>query len=155
MHVMIWLHLIHLAATAGYCALLWLVQVVVYPQMAGVSAAEFPGYHARHTRAITRVVAPLFLLEGGGAVATFLIFRNVIPELQWASMLLFGANTALTFFWFVPAHRALAVRVKDEALLRRLVSMNRWRAVLSTWRLAVVMAGCASVTGGWNHPSPG
>ena len=135
---MTWLHLIHLAATAGFCALLWVVQLVVYPQMARVRAEDFRAYHQRHTQAIGWIVAPLFLVEGLGAVALFWLGWREEPWGQMASVVLFAANTALTFLWFVPAHRRLA-EGKDEELLQRLLRMNGWRTALSSLRVLVVV----------------
>jgi hypothetical protein len=132
------LHLIHLAATAGFCSLLWVVQVVVYPQMAKVRAEDFQDYHARHTRSITWIVAPLFFAEGICAAASFWFGWKEQPWGQGASVLLFAANSALTLLWFVPAHTRLAGG-KDEPLLQRLISMNRWRVALSSVRVVVVM----------------
>lgn len=135
---MTWFHLIHLAATAGFCVLLWVVQLLVYPQMAKVRTEDFRDYHQRHTRAIGWIVAPLFLLEGGGAVASFGLRWQAEPWGQMASLLLFAANTALTFLWFVPAHRRLA-EGKNEELLQSLLRMNGWRTGLSSLRVLVVV----------------
>ncbi|MFU8893845.1 MAG: hypothetical protein ACNA8L_09475 [Luteolibacter sp.] len=135
---MIYLHLIHLAATAGFCALLWVVQLVVYPQMATVRAEDFKDYHHRHTHAIGWIVAPLFLAEGTCAAVSFWLGWRAEPWGQVASVGLFTANSMLTFLWFVPAHTRLALG-KDEPLLRRLVRMNGWRTGLSTLRVVVVL----------------
>jgi hypothetical protein len=157
------LHLIHLTATAGYCVLLWVVQVVVYPQMARVRAEDFRAYHNRHARSITWIVAPLFLLEGSCAALSF--WFGWQKELAWqlASVGLFAANTLVTFLWFVPAHARLC-NGKDEPLLRRLVNMNGWRTGLSTLRLLVIIGLVAGTLGRGgvmthrqrpiNHPAP-
>lgn len=130
---------IHLAATAGFCTLLWVVQLVVYPQMATVREEDFTAYHARHMRRITPVVAPLFVMEGLAATTVFWLGWSHAPWMQSASVLLFAANSAFTFLWFVPAHQRLAAGGKDEELLRCLVLMNAWRTGLSSLRLVVVM----------------
>ena len=134
---MISLQLIHLVATAGYCTLLWVVQLLVYPQMASVRAEDFRQYHQRHTHAIGWIVAPLFLAEGVCAVASFWDGWETELWLQVASLGLFTANTMLTFVWFVSAHSRLTDG-KDEALLHRLVRMNAWRTGMSSLRLLVV-----------------
>lgn len=135
---MTYLHLIHLSATAGFCALLWVVQLVVYPQMATVRAEDFKAYHERHTRAIAWIVAPLFVFEGLGAVASFWLGWHAQPWGQLASLGLFLGNTMLTFFWFVPAHGRLA-NGKDERFLQHLLRMNAWRTGLSSLRVLVVV----------------
>ncbi len=135
---MTYLHLIHLAVTAGFCVLLWVVQVVVYPQMVKVRAEDFQAYHARHTQSITWLVAPLFLLEGSCAAVSFWFGWQTELWRQVASVGLFAANSLVTFLWFVPAHLRLGSG-KDELLLKRLVTMNWWRTGLSTMRVLVVM----------------
>lgn len=130
--------LIHLISTAGFCALLWVVQLVVYPQMASVRKEDFNEYHARHTRSIAWLVGPLFLAEGLSAAASFWFGWEAQLWWQGASVMLFVANSALTFLWFVPAHNRLA-RGKNEDLLQRLISMNRWRTALSSARVLVVL----------------
>lgn len=107
---MIHLDLIHLAATAGFCALLWVVQLVVYPQMATVREEDFKDYHHRHTRAIGWIVAPLFLAEGTCAAISFWLGWRAEPwgavGLGWAfcrkqpadvSVVRSGAHAALTW----------------------------------------------------------
>lgn len=135
---MTYLHLIHLAATAGFCTLLWVVQLVIYPQMAKVRAADFLDHHKRHTRAIGWVVAPLFLLEGSCAVAAFGLGWRTEPLGHGISLSLFAANTLLTFLWFVPAHGRLAAG-RNEDVLRHLLAMNGWRTGLSSLRVLVVL----------------
>ncbi len=130
--------LIHLAATVGFCVLLWVVQVVVYPQMGTVRDEDFRGYHERHTRLISWLVGPLFLMEGGCAALAFWWGWQAGLWVQLASVGLFVANSLLTFLLFVPAHLHLGCG-KDEVLMRRLVTMNWWRTGLSTLRVVVVM----------------
>lgn len=136
---MVELSLIHLVATAGFCSLLWMVQLIVYPQMSRVREEDFCGHHLRHTRAIIWLVAPLFLVEGASAVVSFWLGWQAQPWGQAASLILFIANTAITFFWFVPAHHRLAGG-KDDDLLRRMITTNWWRTVLSSFRLIVVVS---------------
>lgn len=135
---MTYLHLIHLAATAGFCSLLWMVQVVVYPQMAQVRAEDFQAHHDRHTHAITWLVAPLFLLEGSCAAAAFWFGWQTELWGQVVSVGLFVANSLVTFLWFVPAHLRLGSGM-NEILLQRLVTMNWWRTGLSSVRVLVVI----------------
>lgn len=130
---------IHLAATAGFCTLLWLVQVLVYPQMATVRAEDFPAYHARHTRAITWIVAPLFFAEGLGAAALCWSGWSSAPVVHGISLGLFAANSLVTFLWFVPAHLRLQMNDHDPALLVRLVRVHGWRTALSSARLIWVL----------------
>ena len=102
--------------------------------MATVRAQDFKDHHHRHTRAISWIVAPLFLAEGPCEVASLWLGWRTEPWGQVASVDLFTANSMLAFLWFVPAHTRLAGG-RDEVLLRRLVRMNGWRTGLSSLRV--------------------
>ena len=52
---MVWL-VVHLVATAVLTGVAWVSLGVIYPAFALVGPAEWPGYHAAHVRAITRVI---------------------------------------------------------------------------------------------------
>ena len=55
--------LLQLATTLPLVGVIWLVQILVYPQLTRVGASDFPAFHVGHTRLITYVVAPLMLGE--------------------------------------------------------------------------------------------
>jgi hypothetical protein len=66
-----WL-VVHLVAAAALAGVGWVVQVVVYPAFRLVGAGEWARYHAGHTRAITRVVAVPWLVQGVSTAALLL-----------------------------------------------------------------------------------
>jgi hypothetical protein len=59
--------IIHLAVTWALIGLIWLVQVVIYPQFGAVGRLEFGAYHADYTRRISWIVGPLMVAELGSA----------------------------------------------------------------------------------------
>src|SRR4028119_2175146 len=68
----------HLVATSAYAGFQWVIRVVVYPQLAEVSRADFPGYLDAYQRRVTYLVAPLF---GALVVTTVLVVRSSGPYL--------------------------------------------------------------------------
>lgn len=134
------LHELHLIATAAYCALLWVVQIVVYPQFRQVPADAFARYHAEHTRRMGWVVGPIFLLEGATAVLAAAQLMSAQPILQVLSLALFALGTLLTAVVFVPIHRRLAQAPPNQANLEPMIAWNWARTMASSARLIVVTA---------------
>jgi hypothetical protein len=60
--------LAHFAVTCALTGLIWTIQIVQYPLFDRVGRDAFPLWHAAYTAAITRVVAPLMLVELCGAL---------------------------------------------------------------------------------------
>lgn len=130
-------HLVHLLATCGFCVLLWVVQLVIYPQMTRVREEDFRVYHEHHCWGISWIVGPLFLTEAFCAFYAFSIAWQKDPVWQWISLFLFLINTSITGLWFAPAHGKLA-RGWQDGFVKKLVMMNAWRTLLSTLRFLVV-----------------
>ena len=132
--------LVHAGATLCMTGLIWMVQVVHYPLMASVGAAQFPAYHAGHSRLITFVVMPLMLVELATAAALLAMRPGAIP----VSWLVVGFALAVmvwaaTFLLSVPAHSILAGGFNAEAHAR-LVGTNWIRTVLWTLRGGLSLA---------------
>lgn len=129
----------HLSATAADTALLWLTQLLIYPQFFCVSKESFPEYHRLHMRRMMAPVGVIYLAEGlTAAVVTWRALPSA-PVLSLVTAVLFLAQVALTFLWFVPCHQRLAEGASPE-LLRRLLSGNWSRVGLESARLALVIA---------------
>jgi hypothetical protein len=80
---------VHLAATACMCGLIWCVQVVHYALFDGVGAAGFVEYERRHQRAISWIVGPFMAVEGVSALAIAVWLRDEV------GLVLVGASLAL------------------------------------------------------------
>lgn len=129
----------HAAATWAMTGLIWFVQVVHYPLLAGVGPAGFVAYHAAHSRLTTLVVGPLMLVEAACAVWIALERPSAAT---WAGVGLLGVVWAATFFVSVPRHNLLAAGF-DAAVIEGLVATNwirtlAWsaRALVAAWLLA-------------------
>ena len=133
---------VNLAATWFMAGLIWLVQVVHYPQFDAVGPEHWPAYHERHVRHITFVVGPAMLLE----LATALLLLWLRPPGVPAWLLWAGAGMA-ALLWLstalvqVPDHDRLG-RAFEAATHRRLVATNWVRTALWTGR-GVLMSAAA------------
>ena len=130
----------HLAVTWALVGLIWTVQLVHYPLFSQVGADSFPGYHRKHTRRITWIVAPLMSLE---------LFTAVLLVVEGSrDAWLLASFPALAFNWLstwrvqMPLHAQLAAGF-DPGVHRRLVAGNWWRTAAWT-----VRGGCLLLAGG-------
>lgn len=128
--------LAHFAATCAMAGVIWIVQLVIYPQFSHVGAEAFPPYHAQYTGLVTFVVGPLMIVEIVTATIIFLQLRSghafCHPALAGlAAVLLLWIITALVQ---VPAHEQLGTAYTDEQA-RHLVLTNWPRTLLWTLRI--------------------
>lgn len=139
----------HAAVRLSLAAVLWLVQLVVYPAFRWIDPARFTMWHYGYTAAITWVVAPLMLLQAAGVAARFWLLEH--PEPLW---LLEAACTlvawAVTAFVSVPIHSSLQGELPPAsqlAAMRRLVQTN-WLRTLP-WS---VCAACSWIAASKSTP---
>jgi hypothetical protein len=132
------LMMFHLNSTLLMAGLIWFVQIVHYPLMAGVGRGVFRDYARLHQMRTTWVVAGPMLVELG----TGAWLLAVAPELRatWsfiAATMLLAVIWASTAWWQVPIHRALAEGY-DGWLIRRLVRSNWVRTLAWSGRAALL-----------------
>jgi hypothetical protein len=131
--------LLHIGATLYLVGVIWIVQILHYPLLAGVGAEGYPAYHNLHTSRITTVVAPAMIAELLTAIyfavvmfdkidRTYFLFGLILVLIIWAS----------TFFVQVPLHEKLAVAF-DAKVQQRLVLTNWVRTIAWTLRGALVL----------------
>lgn len=130
--------LIQLVSTLAMVGLIWFVQVVHYPLFASVGESRFRDYERLHQQRTTMVVAPLMIAEALTALA-FVWIRpaGVTLPVAICGLLLVGLLWMSTYFWQVPAHRALT-EAFDAATHRKLVRSNWIRTIGWTLRGALV-----------------
>ena len=133
--------LLHAAATWALVGLIWVVQVVIYPQFGAVGRAEFAAYHADYTRRISWVVGPLMLAELGSAA--WLLARGERCGWFLISLGLLAVNWLSTAAVQVPLHGRLE-RGFEEKAHRALVRTNWVRTSAWTARGALVVYGLAA-----------
>jgi hypothetical protein len=135
---MVWL-VVHLVATAMLTGVAWLSLVVIYPAFALVGPAEWPGYHAAHVRAITRVIVAPWLAQGVSTAALLLDPPDGAPAAAVALACLALAAVVLTFAAAVPAHNRLsAAATADGPVLTRLNRVHLVRSLV--WSAETALA---------------
>jgi len=138
--------LANLLATAFMTGVIWFVQIVHYPLMAGWPHDRFGDWESLHRGRTERVVMPVMLVEGAAAAALLVRRPRRVPAwLPWLAAALLAGVWASTFLLQVPCHARLALGW-DEQVHARLVATNWIRTLLWTARLAAV----AAVAAGWN-----
>lgn len=120
--------LVQAAATLLLAGIGWVVQVVVYPAFALVPASAWERYHDAHSRRITVVVGPPWLVQG--AATAVLLLDDVTRPLTLACAAAALAGVLLTS-GAVREHGRLAAGV-DAAVLRRLLRWNLARSLVWT-----------------------
>jgi hypothetical protein len=130
-------HLVISVAALGAC---WFVQLVHYPQFAGVGEAAWPAYHRDHVRRTGWVFAPLMLAQlGTAALVVGLLPAGASAPLAIADLVLTAAIFTVTFAAAVPLHGRLDGHF-DPVLGRRLVRVNAVRTALWVAQAAVAVA---------------
>jgi hypothetical protein len=126
-----------LAAASAHAGLQATVTLVVYPTLSHVRSANWRQAHDRYVNQIRPVVAVAYAL----LVATGVWWLAVDwSALAVAAVVLALLTIAVTAILAAPLHRRLVKR--DDATVARLLSVDRWRAVLA---LAAVAAAFAAV----------
>ena len=128
---------VNLALAAYMTGVIWVVQVVLYPQLAQVRAADWPAYHAAHSRRITPVVAPAMLAHP--LVATALLVDRPGP-LAAVNLALAAGLLLVTATVFARLHGRLT-----QAAVGRLVRLNLLRTIGWTASAGVALALVLSV----------
>jgi len=128
---MTWLFSIHLAVTWMLVGLIWVVQILVYPQFRRVAPTEFRDYHFAHCFRIGLIVGPLLFVEAATAAWLLYAGRQSLPFISSTVMIpLIWLTTAL---FQAPIHTRLG-RGFDAPLIRRLILTNWIRTLAWTAR---------------------
>ena len=129
----VWIDL-HDACVIWMTAVIWVVQIKLYPHFRSVREDLFTEFHAWHCQRITYLVWPMFgeLLLCGG------ILLQVGTRPEWFIQLV-GILTAFaaTAFMSIPEHNRLG-KGKDPASIERLIRTNWVRTGVWTLMLGEV-----------------
>lgn len=136
--------LANLAATLLMTGVIWVVQIVVYPQMldTGRHLADPAAMVRAHGRRIVPVVTGPMLVELGTAAALLVAAwrpAELSPIAAWAGAGLVAALLAVTTFVSVPCHTILSAHW-DQGAAERLVRTNWVRTALWSARAALLLA---------------
>ena len=116
-------------------AVIWLVQVLIYPNFKFIPESEFEGFHKRHCDRISYLVAPMF---GQGFFSGLILWQGP-RTVEWVFH--FVAITSIFIITAVrsaPAHSKLAHR-KDLPTVDHLIRWNWTRTLIWSAELILVL----------------
>jgi hypothetical protein len=124
-----------LVAVSVHAGFLATVTVVVYPALARVRSAHWRQAHDRHRRSIVLLVAVTYVAVAATGAWWLAVDWSTLAAVAVALALLSMAVTAVLA---APLHRRLVRR--DEALIDRLLRVDRVRTALGVAAVAVAIA---------------
>jgi hypothetical protein len=127
---------INLAISCALVALIWIVQLIIYPGFQKIPSNKFSAYHRWYVKRISTIVLPLMLVElwmsawwlKSGSTTSVPAISAFIVFIVWLS----------TFAIQVPIHKHLTSG-KDEVLIRRLILSNWIRTLAWSTKAAVLV----------------
>ncbi|MCC5840907.1 MAG: hypothetical protein JJT96_12375 [Opitutales bacterium] len=129
-----------LGATLAMTGIIWMVQMVHYPQFLVIDPACWQAAHARHCRMMGFLVGPLMLAELIMAHA-LLLWPYPTPAAREGLLVALGL-TYLCWGWTIwralPLHRSLE-QAKNAAFIEKLVRENWLRTAAWTAKSAVLL----------------
>ena len=130
----------HFAVSLALAAVLWTVQLIIYPAFRYIDATQFERWHYRYTGAITWIVAPLILSQTGGVALRLFVLES--PDGLWFLEAFFTVLAwAVTGFVSIPIHKKLQ-QARTDAAVTALVRTNWWRT--AAWSLSAACSWFAS-----------
>lgn len=132
--------IVQLAGTWMLVGLIWVIQVIVYPQFLCVGTAEFTKLHFAHCWRIGLLIAPLLAVETISAAA--LLYQGHRERTFLISFVLIPLNWLWTAVLQAPMHVQL-MHGFDAALIRRL-TLSNWLRTL-TWTVRGVLLAWAAI----------
>lgn len=127
--------LIQLVSTSFMCGVIWVVQLLVYPNFLHIPADNFKSFHARHSSQITWIVFPGMLAELFCAVILLYFNQEIFFVLNFLTVLLVWFQTA---FISVPLHNALSKNF-DEVSANKLIRFNWIRSFVWSFRVILLI----------------
>ena len=128
----------HAAISLALAAVLWLVQLVVYPAFPWIEPARFTAWHQGYTGAVTWVVAPLILLQTAGVAARLWLAQRAEPLwfLEAGCTLVAWAVTVCVS---VPIHGRMQEELPPEVRLAAMQQLLR-----TNWLRTAAWSVCAA-----------
>jgi len=132
--------IIHFIATAFMTGVIWVMQLVSYPQLLQVSSADFVEYEKFHMKRISYIVGPMMSLEL--ITAFVLLVKGSIPNdciqvFYWS--LVPGIIIAVsTIVIQAPLHIQLSEEGKIDQKINKLITSNWIRTICWTARTFLI-----------------
>ena len=128
-----------LVATSVHAGFLATVTMLVYPALARVRAAHWRQAHDRHRRSIVPMVAVTYVAVAGTGAWWLAVDWSTLAAVAVTLAVLSMAVTAVLA---APLHRRLVRR--DDAVIDRLLRVDRMRTVLAAAAVALAVVGVLS-----------
>lgn len=129
------LAILRISSDAGLLALIWIVQLVIYPSFKYYELPNLKVWHDLYTKRITIVVMPLMLLQLSLSVYNFILGMN--DALVVLDMFLVLLTWITTFLIFVPLHNSITKDKHAADSVNKLVRYNWIRTFL--WSVIFIM----------------
>lgn len=130
----LWIDL-HDGCVIWMSSLIWLVQVLIYPNFRFIPEAEFPRFHKQHCDRIAIFVAPMMVQPFAAAMVLLSGTRPQEWMLHASSIFLIYLITAL---FSAPEHNRLRAQ-KNPRSIERLIATNWGRTLLWTGQLGLIL----------------
>lgn len=124
---------VQLASTAFMCGVIWVVQLLVYPNFLHIPEENFLNFHKIHSSKITWIVGPAMGIEL--LCAAILLFNNS-GYFFVINFLSVGVLWLQTAFMSIPLHNDLSKKYSTQTVLK-LVYFNWIRSLV--WSLRVLL----------------
>jgi len=134
------LELLNIVVDTGICALVWLVQLVIYPGFCYYSESDVKKWHRGYTHRISWIVFPLMLSQ----LLSYAYLSIMHPSFSSVAVLLFVISTwIVTFFMAVPLHQQIDTSVDSYPFRAQLVRVNWIRTIAWTciWIISLLNYG--------------
>lgn len=124
---------IHLFVTFSLCGLIWTIQLVHYPTFLFINQKVFNEFATFHSSQITKIVAPLMILELLSGVYLFWSFPSLTSGISFALIIFIWLSTA---FISVPLHKKL-YNAYDVTVVHKLIHTNWLRTIF--WSIRSIL----------------
>ena len=119
----------------GWCILIWMVQLIVYPSFLFFSDNNLFSWHKTYTKAIALIVTPLMLGQLGIVIYQVFLIQNTYTL---TSIVLVVFLWGITLLKFAPLHQQISEGNTHLQVLKKLVQMNWMRTIV--WTLLFLMS---------------
>ena len=122
----------HLLMASIMVGVIWVIQLVHYPSFRFTDKEKYVSFQIFHMRNISFIVMPVMILEFLSGLV-LVLYNNNHESLLMISFFLLLIIWLVTALFFAQIHQKLS-KGYDEALVRKLVSLNWIRTLLWTIR---------------------
>lgn len=130
------IELVGILVDFGLVVLIWMVQLVIYPNYCFHTADGLCAWHRIYKPRIGYIVGPLMLVQLGVSIYQMFIHDFRVSGIIY--FLLVISTWIITALIFVPLHNKITQSTYTEEHLEKLVKWNWWRVLL--WTLIFILS---------------